>query len=727
MLYAKSNPIQSIKKHTEELRKREEEFEKLYGKELPNMKIEKDRFFYLLKLAVTYHDYGKVYTPFQNKIRKEIGEPTISSNFSDREVRHEKLSSLFIPFDQLELEAIEEKLLIQAIYYHHEKEEMQIEHELVQKIIAEDILPRYEQIRGELQEELKKDPNALYLTKVGNTKRIKMGDPYYIEYCLLKGLLHRLDHSASAGVEIEDPTLEELWISTQEFLKRFKMNELQEFCKKHQEENVLVIGSTGMGKTEAALLWSKNSKTFFTLPIRVSINAIYTRIVDKIGYTHVGLLHSSSLDYLEQLEMQKEESAYEIWETATNLSSKITTCTIDQIFTFVFKYKGYEKVYATLSYAKVIIDEIQAYSPEIVAVILKGIQMIHAIGGKCMIMTATLPRIYKEKLEEYKIPFQFNKFLSPIKRHWIELQEKGITADIQTIFEKGKDNKVLVIVNTVNKAIEVYKELSKMEPEFIKLLHSRFIAGDKNKLEEEIKEFSCSNKKGIWITTQIVEASLDIDFDYLFTEMSTLDSIFQRLGRCYRSRWYEQIEPNVFIYTQEISGCGYVYDKDIVTNSIKLLEPYNNTILEEKDKVKLVDELYSKQMLQGTKFLKDFNASFAVLDNLMDYGVSKKESQAMLRKIENITVIPEQLYQENLALFEQYENSRGYEEKNQLKRKILKLTVDIKKSLRWVEETAIANTPINGTDIYRIYRRYDRNMGLVIQKDEEYDIELRSF
>ena len=57
-------------------------------------------------------------------------------------------------------------------------------------------------------------------------------------------------------------------------------------------------------------------------------------------------------------------------------------------------------MYATLAYSKVVIDEIQGYSPEIVAVILKGLEMIHAIGGKFMVMTATLPRIYKEQLEK---------------------------------------------------------------------------------------------------------------------------------------------------------------------------------------------------------------------------------------------------------------------------------------------------------------------------------------
>ena len=155
------------------------------------------------------------------------------------------------------------------------------------------------------------------------------------------------------------------------------MNKLQIFSNENKDKNILVIGSTGIGKTESALIWSSNSKLFFTLPLRVSINAIYDRIYDNINYHHVGLLHSTAIDYLENKE--EFELDENILTEIKNMYYKITTCTIDQLFPFVFKYKGYEKIFATLSYSKIIIDEIQAYSPEIVAIILKGLQMINYI------------------------------------------------------------------------------------------------------------------------------------------------------------------------------------------------------------------------------------------------------------------------------------------------------------------------------------------------------------
>lgn len=70
--------------------------------------------------------------------------------------------------------------------------------------------------------------------------------------------------------------------------QNFKLNDLQQFAKINHNKNVIVIGSTGMGKTEAALLWSNHDKTFFTLPLRISINAIYDRIKETIEYEHVG-------------------------------------------------------------------------------------------------------------------------------------------------------------------------------------------------------------------------------------------------------------------------------------------------------------------------------------------------------------------------------------------------------------------------------------------------------
>ncbi len=723
--YAKSNPTETIKEHTDKLLENLEILKNEYGDKITqSIEMPKERFWQLMKIICQYHDTGKVFSGFQNVIREAIGEKLIPTKFDNPEIKHEQISPMFVPYKQYEMTKKERKLVYQAIYYHHERNnKIHIDRELLEEIIKEDIEPNIEKIEKELQIEISK-LSTLYLGMVEGQARITEGDELYNEYCLMKGLLHRLDHCSSAWIAVEDQTKDEIADFVKEFMKKqnFKENDLQQFEEKNQDKNVIVIGSTGMGKTEGALLWSKNDKTFFTLPLRISINAIYDRIKDTIGYRHVGLLHSTALDYLDE---KNEEDEFNKIQQARNLYEKITTCTIDQIFPFVFKYRGYEKIYATLSYSKVVIDEIQAYSPEIVAVLLKGLQMINNLDGKFMVMTATLPRIYREKLQEMEIKFEYNEFIKDTKRHKFEIIDKSINEDIDEIKEKSKNKKVLIIVNTINKAIELYKFLKNEGVEKVNLLHSRFEQEDRSEKERDIKEFSKQkDESGIWITTQIVEASLDIDFDMLYTEMSTLDSLFQRFGRCYRSRKYEGKEPNIKIHIKETSGVGYIYDKEIHQKSIELLQDYNGQILEEKTKIDLVDKLYSKEMLQNTDFYKKFNEAFRVLDNIIDYDTSKNDAQRILRNINNIDVIPKIIYDNNLNLFEEYSKESNKKKKYELKRRIDKLFISISSSNKKKLGNLIIECPYI-KEKYIIDTKYDNEIGLLLENDEEYSMNSR--
>lgn len=553
MLYAKSDPPESINEHTEKLLRNLKILRNIYENIVDKNPNVDERLWNLLEIACVYHDIGKVYSPFQNIILEKLGKEKLYTTFDYESIKHEQLSPMFIPTDDLNY--TEKKLIYQAIYYHHCRVHKKVNSNLVEKIIKEDILPRYDNIRNEIKYKLKDDLNCNYLGYVLGRNKINEESEVYIKYCLLKGLLHRLDHSSSADVLVENKTEQSLGECTENSLKLKGYNgknELQKFCKDNISNNILVIGSTGIGKTEAATIWSDIGKTFFTLPIRTSINAIYDRIKFDIGYKDVGLLHSSAVDYLEEKE---DKFDYHLYEQTKNLGNRVIVCTIDQIFPFIFRYNGYEKIYATLVFSKVIIDEIQAYSPEITAIILKGIKMINDIGGKFMIMTATLPRIYKDELEKMGIKFKFGEFLKPIMRHKLSINDNSLDNDIENIINKASSSKVLVILNRIDKANELYLKIKEKNVENVNVLHSRFIKNDRSNKENSIINFSKEREKtGIWITTQIVEASLDIDFDYLFTEMSTLDSLFQRCGRCYRSRKYEKNEPNIYVYNKNVSG-----------------------------------------------------------------------------------------------------------------------------------------------------------------------------
>lgn len=719
MFYAKSEPVESLKEHTEALLTQYEVIKSCYGDEINKViTLDKDRFWYLLYLACKYHDLGKCNEDFQKIIKAKICKEKIGDI---RNIPHGYLSPAFIPFKALELSKDERILLIQAIAYHHERDE-EADKDLIKRIIEEDLSLKLDRIKEEMGICVNK-LTVKYTKELETGLRITNKSPYYKEYVMLKGLLHRIDHSASAHHRAEERVEKEIGVLTKEYIENeFKaaLREAQVFARNNKNKNVLLVASTGIGKTESALLWMDNNKGFFTLPLRVSINALYSRVKDSMNYQSLGLLHSTSMEYLEEKGYEYYDETY---EQSRLFSKKVSFSTIDQLFKFPFKYRGYEKVYSTLAYSKVVIDEIQGYSPEICAVILKGIEMLNNIGGKFMIMTATLPRIYKDYLKEKNIDIEEGMFLSEVKRHKIKVVPRQIEEDLDDIINKGKDNKVIVIVNTVKKAMELYKAIEnrKIKNLNLNMLHSMFIQKDRAILEQKIKRFADDEdengnmlehrNKGIWITTQIVEASLDIDFDYLYTEISTLDSLFQRLGRCYRKREFDKLEPNVYIYTLNPTGAKYIYDEEILEMSIKYIKEFDEILISEKDKVMLVDKLYSKENIKHTAFYKKFKIALEYLDSIIDFELTNSQAQKLLRDIDSVRVIPKEIYDANLELFEGYDQL-SKEERRRVRRKINKISLSIP---RYKCKQHIV--PIGDfKDLYILKTKYDSGVGVLLDE-----------
>src|SRR5690625_3971782 len=406
MILAKSNPVETLGEHTRELIERYEKLKRYYGDYIPNETVWR-----LLYLAALYHDIGKAYSHFQYRIKKSLNHETKPISLPD--IPHNYLSPFSLPLRHLKLNKHLRRVLVESITYHHERERL-LEVGKIREIAEIDLIEYFEDISQDFATvnlSIKLPEN----TKAFNTiesdlkrQRIKfdVNNKFYFKYALVKGLLHRLDHAASANVDIEIDYDYCFATLTKNYLKKLSeknkdfLRPLQQFTLKNQQKNLILVAQTGMGKTEAALLWAGKKKTFFTVPLRVSLNALYNRVQDDMGYTNCGLLHSTSAHYLDELGLENWEI---IHDQSKHFASKLTFTTIDQILKFPFKFRGYEKYYATLAYSCVVIDEIQAYSPWVVAVVIKAIEMIHYIGGRFMIMTATLPTIYLDELIKREI------------------------------------------------------------------------------------------------------------------------------------------------------------------------------------------------------------------------------------------------------------------------------------------------------------------------------------
>lgn len=717
MFLAKSKPQETIRFHTDRLLENYYLLRSSYGKNFIHMD---DRMWQLLKWAVEYHDIGKADTRFQNKLRKKLKLPQLTE-VHNCHVPHNYLSVVLIPFSQLGVNEEEIRLLVQTVGYHHERQiilNQKLKND-VKEIIKKDIFPGIDDLAEHMgipMIEKMTFGSFDWLHKRYNWGTTEKEQISFLRYVMIKGLLHRLDHAASANVFVEQGIKHNVGKSVNSFFKKknFAKRDLQKYAEKNMNNHLIIMAQTGMGKTEAGLLWINNTKGFFTLPLRVSINAMYNRASDPNGINispgkgAVGLLHSSSLDYLGQ---EDEGVNWEIYYNhSRQLANKLLITTIDQILKFPFYYLGFEKEYSALAGTKIVIDEMQSYDPKIAALIIRALEMVDAIGGQFMVITATMPKLYLDYiLQESKIkrPIKCQTFIDDsLERHRIKIMDCPINEYIDEMANAGQDKKVLVICNTVKEATNVYENLKNVDAP-VRMLHALFIQKDRFRLEDEIKKFAESVNNGIWVTTQLVEASLDIDFDALYTEMSVLDSLFQRLGRCYRQRKLNSDYPNVWVFTGNVSGVPYVYDKELIEKSIDLLQDYDCKLILESKKMQLIKNLYHPDNLQGTKFINVFEKTLSYLQTLDPYDMDRKKAQRYLRDIQQIRVIPRGIFDSiNDSLIVGFNKEKDQRKRRQLRRKINQYTLGINK-YRAKTLVSYDELPRNLRDVAIIDLEYD--------------------
>lgn len=753
---AKSDPVQTVQEHTEKLLNIFNKFEKIYKSKFKGLEKE----LRLIEIACKYHDIGKINSRFQNRIKNNIydnyknDEKFDNLYLDSKEIPHGVLSCAFLDYNELNKEFSDNDIsvLISAIYNHHNKNININEFNL--KEVVDKELAYYCNFydKNLIPKELCIHMNAI----LGNglfSDDIENPYQFWLKFIVVKGMLNKIDYAASAGLD----TLELKTENASKYIENaFKIkkekdknitfpNKVQEFMGKEEnkDKNIIVVASTGIGKTEGALLWAGDSKTFYTLPIKVSINAIYERIWDESYYdkNKFTFLHSDAKSIMRK---DEEIDDYQLKYIETrHLIYPLTICTVDQLFYFVFKSLGTEKYAATLKYSKIIIDEIQSYTPDIISFLIFGLKVVNDLGGKFCIMTATLPPIVKYFLEEtigkenIKIaekPFyKKDNEENIIIRHKIKYEEKDFKYN--EILEKAKNKKVLIICNKVRRSQDVYiklKEKNKQNTE-INLLHSRFIFKDRKLKEEKIQDFASTkeekrnNDAGIWISTQIVEASLDIDFDILYTDMCSADSLLQRMGRCYRNRIYKENEPNIFICDTKV-GVGTVYDKDIFEFSVEHIQEYNNKIFTEEDKQDYINKVYDIEKLKNVdnknSYYKTIKKNIKDLEILPIGGIDKGTAEEQFRNIQNITVIPRIFYKElnEKNIFQKYEEAFG-EDKIDIIDEIMDYTLS---APLYFEKYCIKEIKNKGLEhIFISNSKYDKELGLLKELDEKLEFENR--
>lgn len=762
----KAKPDESIYEHTVNLLKNLQRLRDISY-------IQENDLYRLIKISCIYHDIGKINPLFQERLKIE------SKKFdANTEIGHNILSAYLVKeFLKEEVPDEDKKIILHTILNHHQyvnnfdviRDKKDIIDANLQRI-AKEVL----QVEKDFSKNLKKRSIA----KLENFRNYPSK-----KAILVKGFLHKCDYIASAKGEIEIPNID--LIERLEKME-YHWNEMQKFAKENSDQNIVLIGSTGLGKTEASLLWLGNHKGFYVLPLKTAINAMYERMKKDLypmDYSqYLGLLHGDMKNiYLKDMDIEAEQENEKFWkyyEITRSLALPLTITTPDQIFRFAFKYPSYELQLATYSYSKIIIDEIQAYSPDILAILIYGLQRIYEVGGKFAIMTATLPPFIKELLQEgYDPPiaYQEKSFLNPKLRHKVKLEDKRLESrDILSFISKKLEDesmKILVVVNTIKESQKIYKELKEnMEKDIsedieIYLLHSKFILQDRNHKELKILQDGKTDckKKVIWVTTQVVEASLDIDFDYLFTELSDLSGLFQRMGRCNRKGEKEIGNYNIFVYLQinpnlfrvltnknAYAKKGFIFKSLFALSQEALITWSKQNIsgeMSEEHKKDMIDIFFTMQKIKdyqsknidnGSSYLEEYNEAYTHLKDIPPDTITSKEVQKEFRNILSVRAIPKKVYIEEytqiskileeiqdkkkkgLTLKKKEDKFKNRIEILNLKEKLYQFTVAVELYQNIYKEPPLE---IEGEKVYICDDNYNSDIGLS-RKDKDEDTDL---
>lgn len=612
------------------------------------------------------HDLGKMNNKFQDRIKLKIFKNIKVKFDEDEEIPHNILSLFFIDKDECD----DYMSVCFSVLYHH--------YHTATKC-TEFIKSHY----ARLQKDLNgfdcylptKIKNIEFARKIGRLFTERLDSEEKQRAVLLKGFLHKCDYSASGGVECELPNKFLLdKISDWQKQNNIKLNNLQKFCFENANQNIVVTAPTGMGKTEAGLLWCGNNKCFFVLPLKTAINAMFKRLTELTNESsgdeyknRVALIHSDVKEvYLKNDLAQNRNFDFDYLYMTRQFSLPITVCTPDQIFDFALKYPCYEYKLAIASYSKFIIDEIQMYSPELLAAVMYAIKMIHIMGGKIAVLTATLPPFARRELTKILGDgFKTADFSGDgILKHNVSVTEACMTADdIWDTIQKircDKAKKFLVVCNSIDTATKIYDKLSNYcadDDIEINLFHAGFIKKDRADKEKRILEATKEENKDkteIWVSTSVVEASLDIDFDILFTELSDLFSLFQRFGRVNRKgrKDYFKTNCNCYVFTEQQGNAKrYSFTDETIYELSKKGIMSVSGIIDEKQKSELIEKYLSVENLDGSEYVKNYGKAFSYLEETPNY-LSEKGN---FRSIDRVDVIPIEVYEDetNHAVIEE--------------------------------------------------------------------------
>lgn len=366
-------------------------------------------------------------------------------------------------------------------------------------------------------------------------------------------------------------------------------NEVINNFKSNVDKNIFLIEApTGIGKTFIALqlaleiVKEKNKdRIITTLPMTSIIDQTHIEYSTVLGESNLLKFHhlTHSKKYIdldeEDIDEKDQNRQKNDYLTSSWAFDKIIITTFNQLFNCFYSNKNSDLIkFWTLRNSVIILDEIQA----IPRVLLKDVsQTISHISRQFnidfILMSATIPAIKsffkKEILCELLDANQY--FSMDFNNRYSLSYDKTIDKlDILAgnIIETAKTcNSILCVVNTKKLALELFNKLEEYFNKDILLLNTNFIPLHRKNIIEVIKKKLDNKERTILISTQVVEAGVDLDFDFGFREFAPFCCIIQTAGRINRNGLKNNA---VLIITNKIGNSPY-NSKDMLFDEVSEL------------------------------------------------------------------------------------------------------------------------------------------------------------
>jgi CRISPR-associated endonuclease/helicase Cas3 len=576
--------------------------------------------------SVAFHDFGKSDNSFQNMIKEKI-----NGIYSGKKALPHALISGIEMFKQERNDLLYNKIPISTICVasHHSmlSEHLFLTHGNLQNLDLCDYKQFIDFVNMEYAK-IFRNKNISFkdevVDKIDYTDKIKhihheiqklnYSQELFLRYIylLVENILHFCDWHASSVTPVNFLPIYDNKVKTYlENKPTFKeFNELQKFAL-NKEGSVIIESPTGSGKTEASVLWSgyNRNKLLYLLPTMNTTNSIYKRLTNIFGLNCTGLLHSTSdLFYIDSDFFDYNQEDFSKFYSKT-FSMPVMVATVDQVLYSLYNINRWDSVLFNSILSNIVFDEIHAYDSKTIAHIIAFINQIAPFKPNIMLMTATMPDVLRNFIiNKSEVKFDYKEFMA-IRDYNSEITvcDEKILNSLPLIKQNLEYKKILIVANTIKTAKALFLSLKNNigTDKKIILFHSQFTYEDKN---TKVAELDSDNI--IAVCTQIVEVSLDIDFDVLFTECSPVDSLVQRFGRV--NRYGNKKNSKIFIMKWE-ENSEHVYNKKYIENTYENFKNLGSPNYKEIKKV--MNSIYSDEYIEDLE--KAFNEAKERINSIL--------------------------------------------------------------------------------------------------------------